>query len=162
MKLVYTLDDGSIEEYDFEPGRLMSSEADAIEDLKQAKWDTFEEFGQMFLKGSTRAHKAALWIMKRRNDPTIKFTDLDYPLTALKVSLTDAEKGRFRDSIESNPNMDAEQKEWLLNSLDLDTHAGELKDGTDLKDPSPNSGTGDSTSALPDSAPGSESLTAGP
>jgi hypothetical protein len=157
MKLVYEPPDADRLEFDFEPAKLMSVEAEAIEDLPQGKWETFEEFGQMFLKGSARAHKAALWIMMRRSQPGLKFTDLNYPLSALRITLTDDESARFLKSIQDNPNMDDDQKKFLVDSLNLNqTYQGDEGISPDLKDPSENSEAGDSRFVVRDSLPGSE------
>lgn len=154
MKLVYTPTDGEPEEYDFEPSKLLSAEAESIEDLRGARWDSFEEFGQLFLKGNAKAHRAALWIMKRRKNPALKFEDLSYPLNALAISFSDEEASKFIESIRNNPDLDEDQKHYLLEALHLGIHEGELKDGTDLKGPSKSSETDGSTSVQPDSAQG--------
>lgn len=153
MKLTFTPPDGPVEEYDFIPGKLLSVEAEAIEDLKGARWDSFEEFGQLFLKGNAKAHRAALWIMKRRVEPGLRFEDLTFEIGALRMSFTDEEARKFEESIRANPDLDEEQKNYLVSTLDLATHDGELRDGTDLKDESPTSGPDDSPSATPDSPP---------
>jgi hypothetical protein len=154
VKLIYRPEDGPAEEYDFEPAKLMSAEAEAVEDLKGAPWDSFEEFGALFLKGNARAHRAALWVMKRRKEPGLDFADLSYPLGALKITFTDDESARFVESIRANPDLDDTQKDYLIKTLDLAVYEGQMKDGTDLKDPSPSSAADGSTSAPLDSVPG--------
>jgi hypothetical protein len=155
MKLVYDPDPGNTppEEYDFEPSKLMSAEAEAIEDLKGVKWDSFEEFGQLFLKGNSKAHRAALWIMKYRKDRSVRFEDLSYPLEALRITFTGEESRKFIESIRENPDLDEDQKNYLIKTLDLSVYEGQMKDGTDLKKASPNSETGDTKSVPPDSVP---------
>lgn len=155
MKLVFKQDGKPTETYDFEPMKLLSVEAEAIEDLPGAKWDTFEEFGQMFLKGNSRAHRAALWICKRRLDPALRFQDLSYELGALRITFTDDEAARFIASIRENPDLDEQQKNYLIEILDLSVYEGEMSAGTDLKDQSPNSETGDTKSVTEDSLPDS-------
>lgn len=157
MKLVYKPDEDTTELYDFEPSRLMSVEAELIEDIKGAKWESFEEFGQLFLKGNAKAHRAALWICKKRTDPTLKFTDLTYPLGALQITFSEEEAQKFIQSINENPDLDEDQKTYLIGVLDLSIYEGELADGTSLKDQSPSSEAGDSTSVTPDSPQDSES-----
>lgn len=150
MKLIYTPDpEKPSQTYDFEPSKLLSAEAEAIEDLK-ARWDTFEEFGQLFLKGNAKAHRAALWVMMRRVNPAVRFEDLNYPLEALRITFTDDEANRFIESIRSNPDLDEAQKDYLIQTLDLDMYEGQMSEGTDLKDPSQNSEADDSKSATKD------------
>jgi hypothetical protein len=161
MKLVFTPSDGPREEYDFIPGKLLTSEAEAIEDLRGARWDTFEEFGRLFLSGNARARRAALWVMKRRREPLLEFDSMEFPLDQLSITFSDDEAARYEQSIRENPMLDEEEKEMLIKTLDLSTHNGELKDGTDLKDPSPSSGADASTSARPVSRPVSKNSTAG-
>jgi hypothetical protein len=133
MKLIYKPDDDKpAQVYDFEPSKLLSAEAEAIEDLK-ARWDTFEEFGQLFLKGNAKAHRAALWVMMRRVNPAVRFEDLNYPLAALRITFSDEESEKFIESIRKNPDLDKAQQDYLIQTLDLEIYEGEMSDGTDLK-----------------------------
>jgi hypothetical protein len=157
MKLVYRIDGQPDEKYDFEPSRLMTAEAEAIEDLKNVKWESFEEFGQLFLKGNAKAHRAALWICKKRLDPTLKFADLVYPLGALQITFSDEEASKFIRSIRENPDLDEDQKAYLIGVLDLSVYEGEMADVTDIKELSGSSDPDSSKSVTPDSLPDSES-----
>lgn len=155
MKLVFSEKGKPDRVFNFEPTKLLSAEAEAIEDIRGAKWETFEEFGQLFLKGNAKAHRAALWICMRRENPALRFEELAYEVGDLRITFSDDEASRFIASIQENPDLDEDQKQYLLEILDLSVHEGEFKDGTDLKEPSPNSENGDTKSVTEDSLPDS-------
>lgn len=150
MIMELTTTEGTVERFSFEPTKLLSVEAEAIEDIKGAKWDSFEEFGQLFLKGNAKAQRAALWICKRRLDPSVKFDDVKFEMGQLRITFTSDEAGRFIDAINNNPDLDVEQKRYLIEIMSLAQYEGQMSDGTDLKDLSPNSETGDTKSAITD------------
>jgi hypothetical protein len=75
-KLIYEPEDGDRQEWDFDPVRLMSFDAEAIEEVGGTQWATYGEFIDKLQRGSAKAWRAALWIQLRRSDPTLKFPNL--------------------------------------------------------------------------------------
>lgn len=75
-KLIYVPEDGQRQEFDFDPVRLMSFDAEAIEEVGGAQWATYGEFIDKLQRGSAKAWRAALWIKLRQQDPTLKFQHL--------------------------------------------------------------------------------------
>jgi len=120
MRLIWTPNNGEKREFSFQPAKLVSAEAEAIEDAGGPAWDSFEEFGQKFLKGNRRAYRAALWVMLRREQPALRFTDLSLRVDEVEVDFDAAETARLREQIFADPDMDAEQRAHLLAIIDPD------------------------------------------
>jgi hypothetical protein len=85
MQLTYTPEDGDPQVFDFHVERLMSFEAEALEEAGGGQWETVHEWANKFDRGSMRAIRAALWIMLRRQQPTLRFSDLVVRVNELKV-----------------------------------------------------------------------------
>ena len=118
MKIIYTPSDGERQEFIFRPGELTNVEAEMIEIQGGEAWDTYEEFGRKFMNGNMRAYRAALWIcLKRHQDPKIKFMDVSFRVDQIDVDLEEDEKERIYTAIESDENIDPEQRELMLEML---------------------------------------------
>jgi hypothetical protein len=85
MQLTYTPEDGDPQVFDFRVERLMSFEAEALEEAGGDQWETVHEWANKFDRGSMRAIRAALWIMLRRQQPALRFSDLVVRVDELKV-----------------------------------------------------------------------------
>jgi hypothetical protein len=118
MKQTLTKDDGTSEDYEFIPRKLMSPEAEAIEECGGMAWNTFEQFGIAFMAGSQRAYRAALWVCMKRKQPGIKFHDVSFRIDQLLVDYSDAEKEAIRAAIAIDPELDPAQRENLLDIID--------------------------------------------
>lgn len=88
MRLVYAPEGAEPQSWVFDPNKIMSPEAEAIE--RATGW-TFAEFGQQFLKGSTTARHALLWIMLRRKTPGIKYDEVQFSMAEVDVVFDDDE-----------------------------------------------------------------------
>lgn len=152
MKLTLSNDDGSTQEYDFQPTRLMSPEAEAIEDAGGAAWNTFEQFGIKFMAGSQRAYRVALWVCMKRKQPGIRLSDLSFRVDQLTVAYSEDETRRIREAIAGDPDLDPDQRDNLLDLVggrgDAEVDPAVAEYGTASvdapKDPSGNSGPDDS------------------
>jgi hypothetical protein len=92
-KLIYEPEDGDRQEWDFDPVRLMSFDAEAIEEVGGTQWATYGEFIDKLQRGSAKAWRAALWIQLRRADPTLKFVNLVVKVNELIFIDDDDEDG---------------------------------------------------------------------
>lgn len=70
-------------DYDYYPHLMMNVEAMAVEDKAGL---TLTELGMLLKKGSTKALTAILWIMRKRSEPTLRYTDVTYPMGDLQIS----------------------------------------------------------------------------
>lgn len=88
MQLVYAPEGAEAQRWDFDPNKIMNVEAEAIE--RETGW-TFAEFGQQFLKGSTTARHALLWIMLKRKTPGLKYAEVQFAMSEVDVVFSDDE-----------------------------------------------------------------------
>jgi hypothetical protein len=120
MKVIYTPEDAERQEFTFRPGELMSPEAEALEECGGAAWATFEEYGEKFMAGSLKARRAALWILLRRSDPKLRFSDLVVRVDELNVRYDEDELSRIKETIEADDTLtDAERAEALAAVLEV-------------------------------------------
>jgi len=113
--LTYIPDDGEKREFSFRPRKLVSAEAEAIEDA--TGW-TFDEFGQKFLAGSMKAKRAALWVLLKREHPTLKFRDLSITPDEVALDFEPDEAAALREQLAADDTIDPEQRENILAILD--------------------------------------------
>ena len=114
--------------FTFKPNKLMSVEAEAIEDATD--W-TFTEFGEKFLKGSMKAKRAALWVLLKREFPALKFRDLSFSPEEIEVDFDEDEAAAIREALADDPDVDEEQRAAVL---------AIIGDGETPKDPTPTTG----------------------
>src|SRR3954464_12359565 len=88
-------------EWDFEPAKLLTPEAEALEAAGGEMWDTFEKFGELFLRGNLRARRAAVWIMRRRTERGLKFHDVVVRPGDIALIYTDEELDALREFVVS-------------------------------------------------------------
>jgi hypothetical protein len=89
MKIFYAPDDGDAQAWDFDPMRMLTTEAEAIETVTGL---TYIQFGEALENGSMKAFRALVWIMRKRHeDPTLKYRDVDFPIGALTFEADDEE-----------------------------------------------------------------------
>jgi len=149
MIIYYTPEDGPPREFEFLPSRLISPEAEAIEKVgRGGDWDTFEEFGQKFLKGSIRAYRAALWVMLKRENPTLRFSDLVFRVGEVSVDYSKTELIKIREALEKE---DDEDTDISIALAQVNSALKEKVDEEvipDLKDPTEKLEEDSSTSAM--------------
>jgi hypothetical protein len=157
MIITYSPEDGDVQEFEFLPAKLLSPEAEAIEAVGGAAWDTFEQFGEKFLRGSIRAYRAALWVMLKRQNPKLRFQDLTFKIGEVTVNYTKTELTKLKEALEVADDVDEGQRQAALSQINSELEEQEFQEVTqDLKDPSGNSSAEDSISVTQDSLPDSE------
>lgn len=95
MQITYRPAGGERRSFRFRPAELRSVEAEAIEFVGGQVWDNFDDFGRLFLSGSRRAWRAALWTCLRRTDPSLAFDDLDVGVYEVLVEWDEEELARI-------------------------------------------------------------------
>jgi hypothetical protein len=120
MLLYYTPDLGKPDEkreFTFKPDEMPSVEADAIERVTGWTWD---ELGEKFLMGSQKAMRAVLWVFLKRDDPALKFKDLDGLKTGQMSRDFDAtELAAMKDNLDrKRDSMDEAQIEAIESMLE--------------------------------------------
>src|SRR5215207_8471842 len=77
MKLMYAPQGAEPQTFEFDTDELLATEAEDVETVGGVQWDTFGQWLQQLNTGGFRAWRAALWIMLRRSNPTLVFSDLN-------------------------------------------------------------------------------------
>lgn len=68
--------------YDYYPHLMMNVEAIAVEEKAGL---TLAELGRQLVKGSAKAVTAILWVMRKRSEPALRYTDVTYPIGDLTM-----------------------------------------------------------------------------
>jgi hypothetical protein len=112
VKLTYTPDGSDKPQvWRYEPDKLLSSEAIAIE--KVTGW-SYEEFGMHLVQRAMLARKALLWVLLKRNEPTLRFDQIDPPVSAIELEYDLDELTAMRAEVEKNEDLtDAERRAAL-------------------------------------------------
>lgn len=130
MLLKYTPEGEKEQTFTIRPGRLLSVEAEALEDVGGTAWSSIEEWRLKFQQGNFKARRAALWIMLRREQPRLRFPEVAVYVDELDIDFEPEELDRIRERVESNDNMSDEDRAEALRLLEVK----QLPDGAELDD----------------------------
>lgn len=97
-------------EWDFKPGRMLSPEMGAIE---KHTGMLFPEWVEKFQRGSTLAIHAFLYVMLKRENPTLKFDDVVFCLDEVSFDLSDEEAVRYATALAALPERTPEEQAQL-------------------------------------------------
>lgn len=113
MYLVYQ-PEGSQEpqRWPYNPRKLMSAEREAIE--KRCSM-SFAEFTKAVIQGSSVARRALLWVMLKRDHPTMKYDDVDFAWDELRLEYSRQEYAQM--IADASENLTGEQRELTLQGL---------------------------------------------
>lgn len=113
MKFVYKPEGLTPREWDFEPRRLMSPEVMAIEKLTKL---TFDEWQTAILRGSVTALHALLWVLLKREQPTLVASQVQFAIDEIGMEPTDDELRLAMDKLLETPDAELsdEQREALV------------------------------------------------
>lgn len=98
MQFVYQPEGAEAKRWEFEPNKLMSPEAEAIE---RHTGLTFQEWGQAVTKGSILALHGLLFVLLKRSDPTLKWDAVQFCMDDLDFQLDDEETAQAIGNLES-------------------------------------------------------------
>lgn len=96
MRIIYTPTDGEKHEWIWKPREAPSFEAEDLEET--TGWD-FPEFLQRFIAGSTRARRAVLWVLLRREHPRLRFDQVTFTMGELADEYDDDEIAAARAAL---------------------------------------------------------------
>lgn len=114
MKLTYTPEGSDKPQtWRYEPDKMLSSEAIAIE--KVTGWE-YEDFGSHLVQRSVLARKALLWVLLKRAEPTLRFDQIDPPVSAIELEYDLDELTAIRAQVEKSKQWTEEE---LLEALEL-------------------------------------------
>lgn len=123
MILVYKPAEGDEKRWDLDDTKVTFAEAKAAEHAGGFRWS--ERTGEL-TQGNTAALQAILWILRKRDEPTLRFADLeDLDVDSVATEHSDVEKSVLRSIIEQNDELSAEEKSVALTVLGYDSEADE-------------------------------------
>lgn len=113
MLFVYQPEGAARTAWEFEPNKLMSPEAEAIE---RHTGMTYNEWTQAVTKGSMLALHGLLYVMLKRKEPTLKWDSVQFCLDDVDFELDDTETADAIAKLEAEPAL-TEAQERLLATL---------------------------------------------
>lgn len=137
MIIIYRPDDGEEQRWDLEDIKVTFAEARAAERVGGFKWVQVQE---ELAQGSINALQAAVWVLRKRTEPTLAHSDLDdLPVGSVDVQFAPAEKAIMRAQIEGDPTLSDDAKRMALEMMgvadepasEADEPAGEPADPKD-------------------------------
>jgi hypothetical protein len=117
VKIVYSPRDGERREWTWKPSELPSHEAELIEDAMDLP---YQAFVAKWLSGSTRARRALLWVLLRRDVPALEFGQVRFLLDELGGDFDDEEIANMRARLnepEPDDPIEAAGLEWIREIL---------------------------------------------
>ena len=97
MQFVYKPEGAEPKKWEFDPDRLLSPEAVAIERLTKL---TFAEWTDAVQRGSVLALHALLYVMLKRDIPTLKPGEVEFSMSEVDFELDDDETARVIAALE--------------------------------------------------------------
>jgi hypothetical protein len=114
--LIYSPHGAEPRTWSFRPLAMSSLEAEAVEDV--TGW-TFPLFQTQFYAGRTRARRAALWVLLRREQPDLRFDAVEFGMNELGSRWEGgSEEAELRGQVQDDPDLTEEQRAQLLAQLE--------------------------------------------
>ena len=127
MFLVYKPLGQPEQRWHFLPGRMHSGEMILIEKVSDLRYGN--EFKQELMMGGTTARKALLWVMLRRQHPTIRFADVEFYDDELQLIQDKDEIAAELEAMESEERPEAmSEAQWMAGLMLLRRQLAEAPD----------------------------------
>lgn len=117
MILIWEPDDGESRQWEIKPMQLMTPDAEAIESVGGNRWDNYDDFGRRFMTADRRAYRAALWVLRRREEPDLEFETLSVRADEIRLEWDEQETARLRQVMLADPDLTPEQRAELLDEI---------------------------------------------
>jgi hypothetical protein len=111
LLLIYRPEGADERRWTFQPEKLLSSEAEAIE---KSTGMTYQEFGQALIKGSAAARRALLWVYLKREDAPLRFNQVDVPVGAISLDYEAHELVAIRDALKDDTTLTDEERDSAI------------------------------------------------
>lgn len=115
MLLTYAPEGAEPQTWVFAADRLMTSEAEAIEKVTGS---TYEEFGKQLVKNSQTARRALLWVMLKRQTPTLRHAQVDPPVGSITLEYEAHELRAFREILAARTDISNAERDEVLSDMD--------------------------------------------
>lgn len=141
MIIIYRPENGDEQRWDLADIKATFAEGRAAEKAGGFKWVQLE---QELAEGNIDALQAAVWVLRKRSEPTLTFRDLDdLPIGSVDVEFAPAEKALMRAQLENDPTMSDEARQLALEMLGADDAPApaESDDEASVEGPDPKDAT---------------------
>jgi uncharacterized linocin/CFP29 family protein len=129
--IIYQPEDGDEQRWDLDGIKATFAEGRAAEKAGNFKWVQLQE---ELAEGNIDALQAAVWVLRKRTEPTLKFSELDdLPIGSVDVEFAPVEKAAMRAQLENDPTMSEEARQMALQMLG----AGDAPEPSDEDDADP-------------------------
>jgi hypothetical protein len=98
FRFVYEPAGGGREEFRFDVDNPTNLDAEALESAGGDVWDSYPGFLDKIGSGNIRARRAMLWVLLRRNDPKLRFSDLVFNLDEFSIDDIEDDEPVGKDS----------------------------------------------------------------
>lgn len=122
MHVVYAPEDGDKREWDVKLYRVLTSEAEALEKVTGLD---LALFSPRLMGGNPTAKRGLLWLLLRREDPSTRYANVDFPVGDLTVEMDDEEKAGFKATIMRAPGLTDDERHAAIAELGLDPDEAE-------------------------------------
>lgn len=117
MIVTYKPDNGEHRRWDdFDPEDLLGAEVKAIE---KALKTTLPQFTVQLQAGSYEARCAALWVLLKRENPQLRYAEVEPRPREITVEFNRAERAELRRKVAKMP-IDDEQRDLIFAQLDIE------------------------------------------
>lgn len=96
MLLIYTPESGERREWQFQPYEAWSFETELVESVGGQMWISWDGFLSLLRVDNTKAKRALLWVMLRRDKPDLRFVDLVTKAKEITIGLDVDERADLR------------------------------------------------------------------
>lgn len=100
--------------YQWDPQKLLNAEMEAIE---RVTGYNFSEFTARVLQGNAKCRRAALWVMLKRQHPTMKFDDVKFTWNELKFEFSHAEYDQLIEQAHDRTDLTAAELDAVVEKL---------------------------------------------
>ncbi|WP_329187051.1 hypothetical protein [Actinacidiphila glaucinigra] len=96
MFLIYTPEDGEPQRFRYVPQKLMTAEREALE---RRSGQDFADFTKGVLNGNAVCRRALLWVLLKRQHPTLRYEDVDFAWDELELQYSKQEYELMRSNL---------------------------------------------------------------
>ncbi|MEV0183807.1 hypothetical protein AB0I54_31665 [Streptomyces sp. NPDC050625] len=115
MIIVYAPEDGQTHRWDLKTARILATEAEAVERVTDLDWATARS---KVVKGSMLALRAIAWVLLKRSQPALRYTQFDPAAGELGFEYDADERAVIRANIETDEDLTEEERAGILAELD--------------------------------------------
>lgn len=135
MIIVYAPTDGDVHRWDLKKARILATEAEAVERVTGLEWQAAR--GKV-VKGSMLALRAVAWVLFKREQPALKYSQFQPAAEELSYEYDAEERAVIRKNIEEDDDLTAEEKAEIIAEMDEEDARladSEQAETADVEDP---------------------------